>query len=186
MFGNRRVSAEDFDCLLDWLDGDREMAGFKYERIRRNLIQVFTCRGCHCPDELADETFDRVAPKVKGIRDTWSGDPALFFYGVGRNVCREYFRRLPHPAPISPPAQSPAPEEDLECLDECLQELTPRNRELFIEYYTGEKRAGVNHRMDLARLLGIEIGALRLRIHRIRTHLQGCVTLCLARRHGLR
>ena len=59
------LSQEAFDRLLAWLNPNRALAGEKYEEIRRRLIKIFTCRGCTCPEVLADETINRVARKVK-------------------------------------------------------------------------------------------------------------------------
>nr|MDQ3743617.1 hypothetical protein [Acidobacteriota bacterium] len=55
---------DDFDSLLAWLDADREEAGKKYESIRLRLIRIFTCRGRHDSEELADETIRRVTLKA--------------------------------------------------------------------------------------------------------------------------
>ena len=59
------LSQEDFDALLAWLDPEREQAGLKYEQIRGSLIKIFTGRGCTDPEELADETINRVTAKIK-------------------------------------------------------------------------------------------------------------------------
>src|SRR5262245_20430567 len=56
---------EEFDCLLAYLSPDREEAGKEYETLRRKLIKLFQYRGCHSPEELADETINRIAKKIK-------------------------------------------------------------------------------------------------------------------------
>ena len=61
------LTKEAFDSLLSWLDPDREWAGEKYEVIRARLIKVFAYRGCHTPEELADETINRVAKKIDEV-----------------------------------------------------------------------------------------------------------------------
>ncbi|HKP37054.1 MAG TPA: hypothetical protein VJT71_09355, partial [Pyrinomonadaceae bacterium] len=58
------LAQEDFDRLLAWLDADRERAGVIYEKIRWRLITIFAARNCVTPEDLADETLDRVARKV--------------------------------------------------------------------------------------------------------------------------
>ena len=82
-----------FEKLLDWLDSDQIEAALKYEAIRTNLIRIFSSRGCLVPDELADDVFDRVAKKINEIIPSYEGEPALYFYGVARNVFREYTRK---------------------------------------------------------------------------------------------
>ena len=90
---------------------DRDQAGQKYEDIRRRLIRIFIHRGCITAEDLADETINRVARKVREVRDNYNpgDDPALYFYGVARNVYREYLKRRPEPSP--PPPPPPAPDE---------------------------------------------------------------------------
>ncbi|HEY0047746.1 MAG TPA: hypothetical protein VGB68_00565, partial [Pyrinomonadaceae bacterium] len=57
------INQENFDVLLNWLDRNREIAGQKYEKIRRRLIRIFLGRGCFEAEELADETINRVTRK---------------------------------------------------------------------------------------------------------------------------
>lgn len=174
------LTQQTFDDLLAWLAPEREQAGRKYEEIRYRLIKIFTCRGCPIPEELADETINRVTRKLAEVAATYVGDPALYFYGVAHNVHLEYLRKKPQPV-IQPPVE---PEEDsereYECLDECMQKLTEQNRTLVLEYYQEDKQAKINQRRELAERLGIALNALRIRAHRIRAHLQKCVLHCLS------
>ncbi len=80
------LTPEAFEQLLVWLNPNREQAGSKYEEIRRRLIKILTCRGCTCPEELADETMNRVTRKVPEIIGNYVGDPSLYFYGVAHKV----------------------------------------------------------------------------------------------------
>ena len=90
----RDVTPEDFQQLLNWLGPDPQRAGEKYESIRRGLTTLFDTWQCAEPDNLADETINRVLIKVQNIAATYSGDPALYFYGTAKNVRHEHFRRL--------------------------------------------------------------------------------------------
>jgi hypothetical protein len=87
------LNQREFDKLLGWLDSDRDLAGEKYEAIRRGLIKMFVRRGCPTAEELADETIDKVCQKLVEIADNYIGDPALFFYGVAKNIYREWLKR---------------------------------------------------------------------------------------------
>jgi DNA-directed RNA polymerase specialized sigma24 family protein len=177
----REITKQDLDRLLAWLHPGREEAGRAYEQIRRKLITVFASRGCDCPEELTDETMDRVIGKVERIAGSYEGDPALYFYGVARNVWREYLkvRRMPTTPPPDPP-DSLRPE--LDCLDECMEKLLPKNRELLVEYYHEDKQAKIDHRKELAGRHGLDMNALRIRVHRIRSVVGECTTTCLNRR----
>jgi DNA-directed RNA polymerase specialized sigma24 family protein len=173
------LSQEAFDTLLDWLDTDREQAGQKYEDIRQRLIRIFTSRKCWDAEDLADETINRVASKVPEIRDTYSGDPALFFYSVAQHIYREWLRRKPPPVPPLVPVDSASLEKQSRCLEECLEFLPPQNRELVVQYYHDEKQAKIERRKRLAQRLNIAPNALRIRACRIRAELLKCVEKCL-------
>jgi RNA polymerase sigma factor (sigma-70 family) len=148
-------------------------------------------RGCPTAEDLADETINRVARKVCEVRDSYNpgDDPALYFYGVARNVFREYLKRqaqpLPSPTPLSSPPFAEEP-DDLEpeynCLEQCLQHLSPRNREMILEYYQNVERAKIEHRKALAQRFGLALNALRIRTHRIRADLKECVRECVEQR----
>lgn len=172
------LTQESFDLLLGWLQGDREEAGQKYERIRLRLIKIFTCRGCAEAEDLADEAINRVVSRVKEIAATYQGDPALYFYGVANKLHLEYLRRN-HPPRVPPIDSSEDREAELECLDRCVDELSSGNRNLVLRYYAEEKNAKIDNRKRLADELGIAVNALRIRAHRIRVALQKCVTQCL-------
>jgi len=173
------LTQKTFARFLNWLNPDPDQAGEKYEEIRRRLIKIFACRGCGCPEDLADETINRVINKVPEIAESYEGDPALYFYGVARNVHHEYLREKPHP-PQPPPADGPfGTEEEYECLEQCMENLQARSKELLLQYYQEEKGAKIKHRKRLAEQLGIEPNALRIRACRIRMDLHACVLECL-------
>ncbi len=166
--------------FLIWLNPDPNQAGEKYEEIRRRLIKIFACRGCNCAEDLADETINRVARKVSEIAETYVGDPALYFYGVAHYVHHEFLRKKPDPQPPPPLAdESSRTEEEYECLEQCMESLPARSKELFLQYSQEEKGAKIEHRKQLAQQLGIPLNALRIRACRIRAHLQACVLECL-------
>jgi RNA polymerase sigma factor (sigma-70 family) len=179
------LTKEAFDKFLSWLHPDREEAGKKYEDIRRHLIIILTCRGCTEPDELADETINRVIRRSQQMADTYHGEPAPYFITVAHNLFLEYVKRRPALSefpPEFPQQPGPDPDEDREydCLDQCIQELRPANRDLVLRYYKEEKQAKIDHRKKLADEMGIGPNALRIRAHRIRASLQECIDKCLA------
>lgn len=184
-----------FDRLLAWLDPERERAGQRYEDIRLKLIKIFTCRGCRESEDLADETINRVARRLADIADTYTGDPALYFYGVAQKVYLEHLRKRPAPAVVAapPPPSPPQPaqwgieeeeqdEREYECLERCMRALAPHSRDLVLQYYREEKREKIEHRKRLAARLGIGVNALRIRACRIRESLYRCVQSCLGER----
>jgi DNA-directed RNA polymerase specialized sigma24 family protein len=176
-----------FERLLAWLDPERERAGQRYEDIRLRLIKIFTCRGCHESEDLADETINRVARRLKEVAATYEGDRSLYFYGVAHKVYLEYLRRPPARVVVAPLPAPPerkeeeraADEREYECLERCMSGLPAASRDLVLQYYREEKREKIEHRKLLAAQLGIGLNALRIRACRIRETLYQCVQACL-------
>jgi len=173
------LTEEAFSRFLTWLHPDPEQAGKKYEDVRRRLIKIFACRGCTCPEDLADETINRVTRRVPEIAETYVGDPALYFYGVAHNVHLEYVRRKPDPKPPPAPDEQSQSEEQYACLEQCMDRLPSHSRDLVLVYYQEEKHAKIGLRKQLAARLGIPLNALRIRACRIRMNLHECVVECL-------
>lgn len=173
------LTKESFDALLAWLDANPDSAALKYEQIRAKLIKLFECRACLEPEVLADETIDRVARRLNDIERTFVGDPARYFYGVANKIHLEYLRskRVPQPPPFVEDVDED--EREYECLEHCMQKLSPDHRELVLQYYQEERQAKINHRKHLADELGIAVNALRIRACRIRAILQECVQKCV-------
>ena len=174
-----KLTEEAFSRFLVWLNPNPDQAGEKYEDIRRRLIKIFTCRGCICPEDLADETINRVIRRVPEIAEAYVGDPARYFYGVAHKIHLEYVRRKTSLEPPPAPEDSPRVEEEYACLDECMDKLPSHSRGLVLQYYQEEKHAKIDLRKQLAEQLGIPLNALRIRACRIRMTLHECVLQCL-------
>ncbi len=183
----RKLTLQNLDQLLEWLAPDRERAGQRYEEIRRGLIRVFLYRGCAIPEELADETIDRVAGKLSEVGGNYVGEPGPYFFGVANNIYLEYLRRASS-RPASLPAnlaEEKRSREDTEpqhaCLEECIQRLPQYSRELILAYYGHEKggKDKIEERKKLALHNGIAGNRLRQKTHRIRVSLKKCLGQCL-------
>jgi RNA polymerase sigma factor (sigma-70 family) len=176
---NNVLSQEAFDALLMWLDPDQGRAGERYESIRWSLIKFFSGRGIYDAEELADETISRVARRAHELKETYTGDPALYFYGVARNLIHEYLRarrnrlRLDSLESGSSYAYGDDFEKQLqlEALDICLNKLTKSERNLLLSYYREEKQAKIDYRKSLARKYGLSSESLRKKVQRLREKL---------------
>jgi DNA-directed RNA polymerase specialized sigma24 family protein len=175
---NWSLSQEAFDALLDWLDSNREQAGIKYEQIRSRLIKIFTGRGCIDPEELADETINRVTSKLKEIQNEFKGDQARYFFGVANKVFLEYLRRKT-PQPPSTSTDSGRAELEYRCLERCIERLSEEDRALLLKDYGAKGRTQADRRKALAEELGISLNALRIRVYRIRAALKECIEKCI-------
>jgi DNA-directed RNA polymerase specialized sigma24 family protein len=172
------ITQESFNALLAWLDEDREVAGQKYETIRKRLIRIFINRGCSDAEDLADLTITRVVARLPEVGDSYVGEKIRYFCGVARKVYLESKRRKEIATDSFPPPRTARPDTVRECLRECLDRLSSDQRELVLEYYLYEKQAKIDHRKRLAEELGITANALRLRAHQIRIALEECVRQC--------
>lgn len=173
------LEQDEFDRLLGWLDSDPQRAGFAYEKIRWRLVAILASRGCTSPEELADETIDRVARRVVDIRDGYVGDKAIYFLGVMNNVHHEYLKRPMMPRLPGPIDDAETKERTHGCLERCLSKLTANSRLMIERYYSEDKRAKIDLRRRIAQDFGISLNTLRLRALRIREKLQACIEKCL-------
>lgn len=181
--GPPELSGESLERLLDLLDEDREAAARRYQQLRRRLIRLFEWRGARFPDDLADETISRVARRLDDGVEIRSDDPFRYFCGVAHLVFKEVLRErkrdrvLQDPASW-PPSAAEEPEADdarMEVLQECLGELGNEQRKLLLDYHEGERRERIENRRAIAERLGVELNALRIRVHRMRLKLERCV-----------
>jgi DNA-directed RNA polymerase specialized sigma24 family protein len=193
--GNREdgLTAEGFAALLVQLDPAPDLAAEKYETIRRKLIRLFEWRGCTSPEDLADETINRVARRLAEGIELRSNDPYGYFCGVAHLVYKEVLRRAARehraiesqgwPPPSFAAEDEPA-DDRLESLRRCLDGLPPDQRDLILRYYRGEDRPGesnIRNRQSLAQDLELPMNALRIRVHRVRRKLESCVQSALSR-----
>ena len=178
------LTQDAFDRLLDSLGEDRESAGERYLEIRSNLIRFFQWRGSPFPEDHADETINRIAKRISEREEI--RNPASYYLGVARMLLLEINReRVMQQQALSELTCSPItsdqsdePEARIDCLRACLQRLSSENRELILQYYSGEKSAKIDSRKKLSQRLGIPVNTLRMRALRIRENLQRCIENC--------
>jgi DNA-directed RNA polymerase specialized sigma24 family protein len=183
-----------FRQLLEWLDQGEDSGGQRYLEIRRRLALYFDRKNCTGPDELADETLNRVARRLQEEGTIISDEPAHYCYITARFVFLEYLRKPRIEEGLDdtetrrmrsgPVAELDQDEDErkretlLECLSRCVEALDPDHRDLIAGYYTGEQRAKINNRRAMAERLGITVNALSIRACRIRDKLEACVSKC--------
>ena len=185
-----------FDRLLEWLDDGIDSHGETYLEMHRRLVSYFDRRNRPSPDELADETLNRIARTLaEGRRHRDQAARPLLLCGREVRPARGYparsaacppRRTVPLPAPAGTLDEAPtepgealaAQEQRLECLEGCLQKLTAEQRELIVEYYRDGRGQQIERRRDMAKRLGITMNALGIRACRIRSTLESCVEAC--------
>lgn len=180
------LTEQSFAGLLRVLDADAERAAQQYELVRRKLVQFFEWRGSNAPEDLADQTVDRIARKID------EGEKIQTFQsyaaGVARMIWFESLKRQDRQQKaldqLPPPTEAAESEDNgstrrLECFDSCLNNLPAAARELILSYYRGDKRARIEARKELSRKLEVPPSALRLRAHRIRAQIDRCISDCV-------
>jgi DNA-directed RNA polymerase specialized sigma24 family protein len=186
----KEITAEAFTVFLSRLDPVPEIAGEKYEELRRQLIKFFEWRGSYIADRLADETLNRVMRKIDEGEEVEKNILA-FSLGIARFVLLEAMRHpdnrrveLDEVSAFTAPAERRVEDDDLWviCLRECLRAFSRENRDLIIEYYEEDRRAKIDTRKMLAAKLDISINALFSRAKRIRDKLEQCVTNCVEKK----
>ncbi len=179
---------EGFDLLLAQFDTDRNLAGQKYESLRRKLIQFFQWWGSQDPDELADEAFDRVARKLaqgEPIRD-----PGAYLMGVARLIFKEHVKsQVKLRVAVAEIPKNSAADADMaiveareECYENCLSKLPAESRDLVVRYYQLQDGDKASDREALSVEMQIPINLLRVRAFRIRKKLGDCLDDCVHNR----
>jgi hypothetical protein len=192
-----RLSEAAFRRLLEWLDNGVDSEGQTYLEIRRRLAAYFDRKNCPAPDDLADETLNRVARRLEEEGNITGDVPARYCYIVAKFVLLE---KRNERDPVSMEALSNesrgralratedtgddrehTEERRLECLEDCLERLDGLDRQLIHDYHYGDPGARIENRRMLAARLGITANALAIRTCRIRNRLEICVRQCTER-----
>jgi DNA-directed RNA polymerase specialized sigma24 family protein len=192
----RGLTERAFRRLLDWLaDGAAESHGEAYLEMRRRLVLYFHRRNRSAPDELADETLNRIATTLEERGAIAITPPTRYSYIVARFVFLEDLRRQEHSHVSLDPRSADSlqalgvreqhpidgvslAERRFRCLERCLDTLEPAQRMLIVEYYRGIGREKIELRRALAARLEITTNALGIRASRIREALVRCIDAC--------
>jgi len=172
--------------LLSWFDSDRK----RLEEFRRRLVYWFGKQGVRTREEcedLAQKAFLRVMEKLDREPEISAIAPEQYISGVAKNVLKESRKRMKLPTTTPDPETIPDPDTDgvleklerereRKCLEKCLQNLKPDEREL-VELYA---QSDSHYTAALSKKFGGTANALRIRIFRtIREKLRPCVENCL-------
>jgi DNA-directed RNA polymerase specialized sigma24 family protein len=182
--------------LLARLDPDPTRAWQRYADLHLRLTKYFEWNRCAGSEDLADEVLDRVAakPETDEIREI-----ANYALGVARFVYLEVRRKgynlvpsedlqcgeagLPDPgSPLDDLDERIDLERRLDCLRQCLARLMPGDRELAVQYYSADEHKQMVLRKKIAQNARLTLGALRVRMNRLRAQLEPCVRRRLASR----
>jgi len=162
---------------LRLLDSDPTAASEKYLELSRGLVRYFEWNRCLEPEDMAQETLLRGFRRLKEGASITVGDPRGYFWGIAYNVLREKWKP---PREVSIEGWDfPVSESEFRRLNraeqsiflrECQDALPPKEKEMLIAYAEGRGAEWGDRN-------GVEPGALRLRIHRLRQKLEQQATV---------
>src|SRR5215831_440119 len=147
--GKRTLTPEAFGRFLRWLSADDELAVREYQRIRTKLTGFFIHKGCTDADDLFDKTVDIVVGKIESCGQY--SNPLAYCYGVARNVWYQDTReRKPVAIAVDVASlehsDSTVRELELQCLERCLTQLPPGDREVIVQYHAEQGRDKIQTR----------------------------------------
>jgi len=181
----RSLTPEVFASFLLWLASDNNQAAQMYLDIRRRLVKLFVRKGSAHSEDLADRALDRVAVIIHDDPAKYTNVMALCC-GVARRVWLEYSREhactgldtegLAAPVKFS----SDFTDREEQCLESCLDALSPRDRALITEYHRFQGSQKIEVRRHLADQYG-GLNKVRILAYRIRVKLHDCVSVCVQR-----
>jgi RNA polymerase sigma factor (sigma-70 family) len=189
------LTQEQFSALLQRLHDDRDQAALRYEDLRWKLVRFFRWSSCSAAEDLADETLNRAARKLHAV-DHEIPEVEAFVWGVAKRIRQEGRKKdlrtlgLSGVSGDSFTSDAGATidaihgkiqlQQELRYLRDCLSRLTPEDQELFLAYRV-DKGHYLEARTQLAERFGLSLGALRVRIIRLREKLEKCVAKRLGR-----
>lgn len=186
--GKWTPTLQSFEKLLAAFDSDRDVAGKLYENVRVKLIRYFERNGISDAERYVDITLDRVMRRLD--EGEVVANIMAFIYAVASYVRMEAWNDQKYLRDAEVEVQKDMEQKQQErvvgesprqlCLDKCLDALPVETRILIIDYYSAERSAKIRLRRQMARSLGIEMNALRIRAHRIRLGLETCVQKCVS------
>jgi len=169
-------------ALLAALGETAEESGREYERLRSKLILFFSRRLIEFPEDLADESLDRLARRIAEGKEIDS--VAAFALGIARHVALEQMGRKNRAQTMEDdfwnniPAPVATLSEDVEVarMERCLKRLHPEESGLLRSYYLAKEEKPIAARGKLAEGLGISANTLRQRVFLARQRLRDCMT----------
>jgi DNA-directed RNA polymerase specialized sigma24 family protein len=166
---------DSFDELLMRLEPGCSSTQEAYARCRLRLVKFFQWRNCEDSEGLADDTITRFFESYAAGTEIHADNPYSFLYGIALNVFREFLRQKTTIEKIKRNWRPPIHVTDqyLDCKKLCFDRLSSDKRDLLRRYYGSSETPE-----KTAEALRITVGALRLRICRIKAELRLCYRAC--------
>lgn len=185
----------DSELMARVRDGELERLGELFDRHHRRLYGFFVrlsggSGGRGAAEDLVQEVFVRILRYRHTFRS--EAEFAPWMYALARNAATDLWRHRPRELPVLPDAPEPvAPARDplaglvereqSSRLAEGLARLAPEKRELLLLARSGELRYD-----RIAEMLGLSVGAVKVRVHRAMKELRAACAALAADAGGAR
>jgi DNA-directed RNA polymerase specialized sigma24 family protein len=163
------------DELFAIFDSNPSRAEEKYLELFRKLVRFFEWSRSPEPEDMAQEALRRGFTRLGQGQKITTRDPAGYFFGIARNLVREGWNTREQEQfeeqqllRLGPSFYNLNPIEQVVFLKQVLHNLSKDEIAMLVAYVEGSGEAW-------GRKAGLEPGALRLRIHRLRKRLEKLV-----------
>lgn len=173
-------SNDSFKEILDKLEPTASTTEEAYKQCRSKMVKFFQWRACEDSAALADDTIARFFEQHSSGTKVDPDKLYSYLYAIALHVFYEFLRKKKKADRIRDKIQelwrppTLVSNKRRECQKHCLERLESDKEDLLGRYYfTNEVPE------DIAIDMGITVGTLRLRIHRIKQELRTCCEECL-------
>lgn len=173
-------SNDSFEDVLKKLEPTAQTIQEAYKQCRSKMVKFFQWRFCEDSVALADETIARFVEQHSSGTQVAPDKLYSYLYAIALHVFYEFLRKKKKADKIKDKIkelwQLPALGSDKrwECHKHCLERLESDKEDLLGRYYLTNEEPE-----DIAIDMGITVGTLRLRIHRVKQELRSCCEDCL-------
>ena len=173
-------SNESFEGMLEKLEPTAPTTQAAYKQCRSKMVKFFQWRFCEDSAALADETIARFFEQHLSGTQIDPDKLYSYMYAIALHVFYEFLRKKKKADRIRDkikelwPTPALVSDKKRECQKHCLERLESDKEDLLGRYYLTSKEPE-----DIAVDMGITVGTLRLRIHRIKQELRACCEDCL-------
>jgi len=161
------MTVADEDLMLQVRNGEAELLGVLFDRYQAPLYNFYTkmTQDRALSEDLVQDVFLRILR----YRQTYRPGTAFrtWMYQIARNARLDHVRKVRPEAPLLAEPAAPAPadsaqqKQEAQLLQRALMQLPEDKREILILSRFQELKYE-----EIARLMGCEVGAVKVRVHR--------------------
>jgi RNA polymerase sigma factor (sigma-70 family) len=161
--------------MLSIVDPDPAEAVVRYRRLLADLTRSLEYHGCRDADDVASESVYRGLKRLAGGADTAKAGLRAYIFGIAKNVARERQRKsreltlTEEEWAVHSSQTKEHAEVEARLMLTLLDDLAAVDRTMLVRYYSEDDDD--EHKAH-AKELGIKVGNLRVKVHRLKKRLQ--------------